>query len=74
MISIWDTAKMRSAREDKDLTVKAAADALNVTPEYLSMLENSHRQPSQKLIVQMCSVYEKTADYFLVDEKNLALP
>ena len=62
---------MRTAREDADLTVKAASEQLNVTPEYLSMIENGHRQPSQKLILRMSSLYKKTVNFFLEDEKNL---
>ncbi len=62
---------MRKAREGMDITVKAAAIALNVTPEYLSMLENGHKQPSQKLILRMSSLYKKAVNFFLEPEKNL---
>lgn len=62
---------MRVAREDMDLTVKAASEGLNITPEYLSMIENGHRLPSQKLILRMSVLYKKTVSYFLEAEKNL---
>lgn len=73
MVSIWIKEKMRQAREDKKLSVKNAAELLDVTPEYLSMLENGHRQPSQKLISKMSEIYEQPAIYFLAGEKNLAI-
>lgn len=71
MVSLWNIEKMKQAREDMELTVKAASTALNITPEYLSMLENGHKQPSQKLILRMSSLYKKPVNYFLEAEKNL---
>ena len=73
MDSIWNTSNIRQAREGAELLVKDAAIALNVTPEYLSMLENGHRQPSQKLIARMSELYSQPISYFLANEKNLAL-
>ena len=74
MISIWNLQKIRDAREAKDLNVKTAAEQLNIRAEYLSMLENGHRQPSQKLIARMSVLYSQPPTYFLNTEKNLALP
>lgn len=73
MISIWNLQKMKDAREAFGLSVKAASEQLNITPEYLSMLENGHRQPSQKLIARMAMLYNQPTTYFLNDEKKLAV-
>lgn len=72
MISIWETKNIKQAREDISMLVKDASEALNITPEYLSMLENGHRQPSQKLIGKMSELYNKPVTFFLKSEKNLA--
>ena len=71
MISIWNKDRIRSARKEMDLTAKDAATALNVTPEYISMLENGQKQPSQKLILKMSILFKKPVKYFLEAEKNL---
>lgn len=39
------------------MIIKKAAEALNITPEYLSMIENAHKTPSQKLIKKMAELY-----------------
>ena len=65
MESIWDSARLIEAREARELSTKDASDAMDITPEYLSMLENGHKQPSQKLILKMCDLYGQTAGFFL---------
>lgn len=70
MISIWETTQIKQAREEAAMLVKTASEALNITPEYLSMLENGHRQPSQKLISKMSELYGKPVTFFLKSEKK----
>lgn len=70
MNTIWETKNIRQAREDIEILVKDASEALNITPEYLSMLENGHRQPSQKLIAKMSLLYKKPINYFLKNTEN----
>lgn len=69
MSSIWETKNIKEARESIPLLVKEASAALNITPEYLSMLENGHRQPSQKLLLKMSSLYAKPVTFFLKSEQ-----
>lgn len=71
-MSIWDTAKIRAARTMANLNVKNAAIAINITPEYLSMIENGHKVPSQKLVMRMSEVYGVPVSNLLVTQKKLA--
>ena len=71
MNSIWETEKIRQARESIPMLVKDASESLNITPEYLSMLENGHRQPSQKLVAKMSELYSKPVTFFLKKEKKV---
>ncbi|HNQ15618.1 MAG TPA: helix-turn-helix transcriptional regulator [Pyrinomonadaceae bacterium] len=70
MASIWDANKIAQARNSSDLTAESAANVLGITPEYLSMLENGHRTPSQKLLSKMAVLYRKPVSFFLREEKN----
>lgn len=71
-MSIWDIAKIKAARTMADLNVKNAAIAMNITPEYLSMIENGHKAPSQKLVLKMSEIYRVEVSSFLATQKNLA--
>ena len=67
MISIWNLQRMRTARRARNLSTKHASSQLKITPEYLSMLENGHRQPSQHVIARMSALYDQPTAYFLLD-------
>jgi transcriptional regulator with XRE-family HTH domain len=71
-MNIWDTSKIKAARTMADLNVKNAAKAINITPEYLSMIENGHREPSHKVISRMSEAYGVPISSFLISQKNLA--
>lgn len=73
MISIWEHANIRQARKDAEITAEMASELLKITPEYLSMLENGHRQPSQKLVAKMSAIYRKPVTFFLKIEQNSVL-
>lgn len=64
-MTIYDKSKFASARTDKKLSQKTVAADFRITPEYLSMIENGHRQPSQNLILKMSELYGKPVNYFL---------
>ncbi len=72
MESIWDPARIIEAREGLELSVKDAAESLSIAPEYLSMLENGHRQPSSKLVVKMCELFTRPAAFFLTGDHQPA--
>ncbi len=48
---------LKELRENKSLTQEQAAKILDVTKEYLSMLEREKRNPSDKMKERMCNLY-----------------
>jgi len=72
-VIIWDWNKIKAARVEAGFTAEIAASFIEITPEFLSMLENGKRQPSPRTITKMSSLYRRQLDYFLKSEKNLAL-
>jgi putative transcriptional regulator len=57
---------LKDLREDKDLTQEQAAKILAITKEYLSMLENGFRNPSDTLKEKMAKLYScNIVDIFL---------
>ncbi len=68
-MAIWDNQKFIEARQAQNMAQNVAADFLDITPEYLSMLENGRKQPSQGLIDKMAKLYGISIAGFLRDEK-----
>lgn len=57
---------LQQLRKDKNLTQEQTAKILTITKEYLSMLENGDRNPSDSLKEKMSKLYEcNIADIFL---------
>ena len=57
---------LKDLRENKKLTQEQASKILLITKEYLSMLENGSRNPSDALKEKMAKLYEcSIADIFL---------
>lgn len=48
---------LRELRESKKLTQEQASNKLNITKEYLSMIERAERNPSDSLKEQMAELY-----------------
>ncbi|MBO4815421.1 MAG: helix-turn-helix transcriptional regulator [Clostridia bacterium] len=62
---------LKQLRENKKLTQEQASKELDVTKEYLSMLERAERNPSDKMKERMASLYGcKTVDIFLACEET----
>lgn len=60
------TKTLQQLRIDKTLTQEQASRLLMITKEYLSMLENGDRNPSDSLKLKMCKLYDcEIADIFL---------
>lgn len=68
---IWDSQRIKQGRKDSGLTAAVAANRLNITPEYLSMLENGKGQPSQRLISNMAAIYSRPVVYFLRHDASI---
>lgn len=71
-MSIWSKERIRLARELKEISITDAAEGLSVTREYLSMIENGHREPSQKLVRRMADYYGQTVPFFFDAVDNSA--
>lgn len=57
---------LQDLRKDKQLTQEQASRLLAITKEYLSMLENGDRNPSDNLKEKMAKLYNcNIADIFL---------
>lgn len=57
---------LQDFRKDKNLTQEQASKILEITKEYLSMLENGDRNPSDSLKKKMAKLYGcNIADIFL---------
>ncbi len=57
---------LQELRRDKNLTQEQASKILAITKEYLSMLENGDRNPSDNLKEKMAKLYNcSIADIFL---------
>lgn len=57
---------LKQLRENKKLTQEQAAKTLNITKEYLSMIERAERNPSDSLKEEMSKLYNVSiAEIFL---------
>lgn len=65
--------RLKSLREDKDLTQLEVAEALNITRTALANYENAIREPNLSLLVKMADYYNVTLDYLLC-RTNLRIP
>lgn len=62
--------KFKSARARKDLSQKEVADAVGVTRQTISAIEKGDYNPSIKLCIAICKVFEKTLDQIFGEEDN----
>jgi transcriptional regulator with XRE-family HTH domain len=58
-------ARLKSAREAQNLTLKSLADAMGVTPSLLSQIENDKVQPSLNTLYQLALQLELSVDELL---------
>lgn len=72
MDSIWDKERIAEGRRASEMSARDAATLLNISAEYLSMLENGQRRPSEDLVAKMSTLYRRPVGYFLKAEKNFA--
>lgn len=61
----------KSLRENIGLTQEQASKKLDITKEYLSMIENATRNPSDKLKEKMAKLYQVSiTEIFLATKKT----
>ncbi len=65
---------LKKLREKRGLTQKQVAELLNVNKNYISMLENGTRNPSDKMKEKLSVVYKcSVADIFLSTQTTKCL-
>lgn len=63
---------LKSFRENQGLKQFEAAEKLGITNDYLSMIENGKRSPSNKLTFRMAELYGvKPEDIFLTANRTI---
>lgn len=53
---------LRRIRLESGSLLKSMADALNITPAYLSSVENGKRKPTRELLAKLCETYDFDCD------------
>lgn len=57
--------RLKSLREEKELTQKDLADMLGLTPKAISFYELGSREPSGEVLINMARILDTTTDYLL---------
>lgn len=72
VISINKYTRIRSLREDNDLTQKAIAQILNMSQTGYSKYETGENDVPSKILIQLANYYNTSVDYLLgiTDEKK----
>ena len=62
--------RLKDARTKNNLTGRAIADKLRITPAAYSSWEHGKREPSFEMLVQLCRILNVSADYLLEIEED----
>lgn len=57
--------RLKSLREDADLSQKELAKALGVSPSTIGMYESGKRTPDSEMLTRICDFFNITVDYLL---------
>ena len=60
--------RLRELRENKGLTQKEVADAINCTPSAYARYEREERSPSPETFITLSKFYGVTTDYILCND------
>lgn len=65
--------KIRQLREEKRMTQKDLADALNITPASIGLYEQNRRNPNLELLNKIADFFNVSTDYLLhrTDDRNI---
>ena len=58
--------ELRRVRVNQNLTQKEVAEALDITAEYLSLIELEKRTPSLELAIKLAKFYEVSLDHIFM--------
>lgn len=62
--------RLKDARTKNNLTGRAIADKLRITPAAYSSWEHGKREPSFEMLVKLCRILDVSADYLLEIEED----
>ncbi|UCC41334.1 MAG: helix-turn-helix domain-containing protein [Candidatus Aminicenantes bacterium] len=63
-------AKLRKSREDLGITQDALAKAVNLSSEFISLLELGKRKPSLETLTTVAGYFKKDVSYFLQEKET----
>lgn len=65
-----DALRLKKARGNR--TLEDVAQAVGITRQYLSLLENGRCVPSATVLAQLGRLYDKRIEYFIRTKKQVA--
>lgn len=67
--------RLKSLREDADLSQKELAKALGVSPSTIGMYESGKRTPDSDMLTRICDFFNVSVDYLLgrIDNKKITI-
>jgi transcriptional regulator with XRE-family HTH domain len=63
--------RLRTLREDRDLTTEQIANELHITTRALNYYENNMREPSFPLLIQIADYLNVSTDYLLIHKLHI---
>lgn len=67
------STRLKSLREDADLSQKELAKLLGVSPSTIGMYESKKRTPDSEMLTRICDFFNITVDY-LIGRSNIKNP
>lgn len=67
------STRLKSLREDADLSQKELAKLLGVSPSTIGMYESGKRTPDSEMLTRICDFFNVTVDY-LIGRSNIKNP
>lgn len=58
---------LRDARNERDLTMREAADSVGISPGHYSMIEHGQRTPSGAVALKLSNVFKIDMSFFYMD-------
>ncbi len=60
--------KIKKAREEKGITQEALAEAINYSPDHISVIERGVQSPRLEKLIEIANTLEVSIDYLLGDD------
>lgn len=70
VVRIGRNKSIRIARAEKDMTQKALAEAVGISPQTMNAIEQGNYNPTIRLCRRICRVLGKTLDELFGEEDN----